>query len=274
MPGKLKLGVIVGVSRNPEEAVRKVKGLGLPTLQACCGPDVYESEETLARLKAAAADSGVEVSTVWAGLPGPAVWNFTAGPGTIGLVPPESRPERTEALKKAARFAARLGAPSITTHCGFIPQDPNDPNYLGTVEALKEVAKACADSGVEFWFETGQETPIVLLRTIQDIGAGNLGINLDPANLLMYGNGNPVDALDVFGIYVRGIHAKDGEYPTNGLELGHEKPLGMGRVNFPALLTKLKSMCFNGAVTIEREISGDQQVKDIQRAMLLLEPWL
>ena len=274
MPAKLKLGSIVGVSSEPEAAIQRVKDLGLPTLQACCGPAAYDSDETLERLKKAAAENGVEVSTVWAGLPGPAVWNFTEGPRTIGLVPAQYRPERTEALKKAAAWASRLGAPSITTHCGFIPQDPDDPDYIGTVESLKEVAAACEEHGVEFWFETGQETPITLLRTMEDVGAGNLGINLDPANLLMYGNGNPVDALDVFGIYVRGMHAKDGEYPANGRELGHEKPLGMGRVNFPALMAKLRSMCFSGAVTIEREISGDQQVADIKRAMLLLEPLL
>ena len=274
MPDKLKLGVIVGVSNEPEQAIEKVKSLGLPTLQAQCGPAAYESQETLERLKAASAANDVEVSTVWAGLPGPAVWNFTEGPTTIGLVPPQYRAERTEALCKAAAWAARLGAPSITTHCGFIPADPNDPDYIGTVESLKQVAAACGDSGIEFWFETGQETPITLLRTIEDIGTGNLGINLDPANLLMYGNGNPVDALDVFGTYVRGMHAKDGDYPTAGASLGPEKPLGMGRVNFPALMPKLRSMCFNGAVTIEREISGDQQVADIKRAMLLLEPLL
>lgn len=274
MPIKLKLGVIVSVGQSPEDAVGKVREIGVPTFQACCGPAVYESEEALERLKDAAASNSVEVSTVWAGLPGPAVWNFIEGPSTIGLVPPQYRAERTEALKRAAVFAARLGAPSITTHCGFIPADPNDPNYVGTVEALKEVAAACADNGIEFWFETGQETPITLLRTIEDVGALNLGINLDPANLLMYGNGNPVDALDVFGTWVRGMHAKDGEYPTNGRELGPERPLGMGRVNFPVLMSKLKSMCFTGAVTIEREISGEQQLKDIRRAMLLLEPLL
>ncbi|HJN18970.1 MAG TPA: sugar phosphate isomerase/epimerase family protein [Armatimonadota bacterium] len=274
MPDKLKLGVIVGVSNEPEAAVQKVKDLGLPTLQAQCGPDVCQSEETLERLRAATEANGLEISTVWAGLPGPHVWNFTEGPKTIGMVPPEYRAERTEALKTAAAFAGKLGVPSITTHCGFIPANPEDPNYIGTVESLKEVAEACGDAGIEFWFETGQETPVTLLRTIEDIGTGNLGINLDPANLLMYGNGNPVDALDVFGIYVRGMHAKDGEYPTTGAELGPERPLGQGKVNFPALMPKLKSMCFNGAVTIEREISGDQQVKDIERAMMLLEPLL
>ena len=125
---------------------------------------------------------------------------------------------------------------------------------------------------MQFWFETGQETPITLLRTIEDVGTGNMGINLDPANLLMYGKANPVDALDVFGKYVTGVHAKDGEYPTNGRDLGVEMPLGEGRVNFQVLIPKLKALGYTGALTIEREISGPQQNEDIRRAMELLDP--
>jgi L-ribulose-5-phosphate 3-epimerase len=140
------------------------------------------------------------------------------------------------------------------------------------VEALKTVAQTCLGLGVQFWFETGQETPITLLRTIEDIGTENLGINLDPANLLMYGKANPVDALDVFGQWVRGVHAKDGEYPTDGRDLGHEKPMGEGRVNFPALVPKLKACGYRGHLTIEREISGPKQIEDIQRAVAILEP--
>jgi L-ribulose-5-phosphate 3-epimerase len=81
-----------------------------------------------------------------------------------------------------------------------------------------------------------------------------------------------VDALDVFGRYVRGVHAKDGCYPTNGSELGRETPLGEGQVNFPVLIPKLKACGFGGALTIEREISGPQQIADIQKAIQLLTP--
>ncbi len=137
--------------------------------------------------------------------------------------------------------------------------------------AIRDVASYCQSNGQGFWFETGQETPVVLLRTISDVGLPNLGINFDPANLLMYGKANPVDALDIIGRYVRGVHAKDGEYPTDGRNLGVEKPLGEGRVNFPLLLAKLKALGYDGALTIEREISGPQQVADIKRAKLLLE---
>lgn len=154
---------------------------------------------------------------------------------------------------------------------GFIPENPADHRYIGVVEALKEIADYCGEKGQSFWFETGQETPVTLLRAIEDVGRDNLGINLDPANLLMYGKANPVDALDIIGTYVRGVHAKDGEYPTNGRELGVEKPLGEGRVNYPLLVPKLTSLGFDGALTIEREIAGPQQVEDIKRGKRFLE---
>lgn len=273
METKLRLGVIQPLA-NTEEEVRKVRDLGLPTCQlACWNPSLY-TDENVAALKAAETKHEVEVTTIWAGYSGPAEWNFLRGPATIGLVPPEYRATRTNELIQAAEFAAKAGVASITSHVGFIPENPADPLYEGTVEALTKVATRCKELGLWFCFETGQETPITLLRVITDIGTGNLGVNLDPANLLMYGKANPVDALDILGPYVRGVHAKDGEYPTNPRELGHEMPLGEGRVNFPVLIPKLKSFGFTGALTIEREISGPQQIADIKRAMELLTPLL
>ena len=267
---KLKLGVMTYIHTTPEEAVAKIAELGLETCQVGWPP--MGPLELAQELNTQADAHGITITTLWAGLPGPAVWNFIEGPVTIGLVPREWRAERVEALKHAARVAAAIGVQSITTHVGFIPEFPGDPLYTETVEALKDVVGECQAHGVEFWFETGQETPITLLRTIQDIGMDNVGINLDPANLLMYGKANPVDALDVFGQWVRGTHCKDGEYPTDGRSLGVEKPMGEGRVNFPVLIPKLKALGYRGHLTIEREISGPQQIEDIRRAMAILEP--
>jgi sugar phosphate isomerase/epimerase len=267
---KLKIGVMTGFGENPEESIQKVQSLGLPSCQM--GISASEPKERFKRLMAAAEAAEVEITTFWVGLPGPSKWNFLEGPGTIGFVPEKWRAERVEAVQKGARLAGEFGVASVTTHAGFIPENPGDPVYAAVVAALKEIALVCKEVGVEFWFETGQETPVCLLRTIQDIGTGNLGINLDPANLLMYGRANPIDALDVFGQYVRGVHAKDGEYPTNGRELGVEKPLGQGRVNFPVLIPKLKALGFRGALTIEREIKGPKQTEDIMRAIELLKP--
>ena len=272
MSAKLRLGVITGLAEGPDEEFKKIHDLGLPTCQVACWDPAGYTEELIRKLRAASEKHSIEITTIWSGYPGPATWNFTEGPSTIGFVPPKYRAMRVDALKKAAEFAAACGVSSITTHAGFIPENPADPLYKGTVEALAEVARHCLAQGIGFNFETGQETPITLLRVIKDIGTGNLGINLDPANLLMYGKANPVDALDIFGLYVKGVHAKDGDYPTEPNSLGVEKPLGQGRVNFPVLVSKLKSFGYTGALTIEREISGPQQITDIKMAMQILEP--
>lgn len=193
---------------------------------------------------------------------------------TLGLVPPEYRAQRVEELKRWADFASWIGAPAIITHCGFIPENMTDPEYLPVVDAIREVAQYCADRGIGFWFETGQETPVVLLRTIQRVGTGNLGINLDPANLILYGKGNPIDALDVIGPYVCNVHVKDGLYPTDGDHLGREVPVGQGKVRFPKFLKRLKEIGFDGELIIERETSGEQQVRDIRQAVNDLQRWL
>jgi sugar phosphate isomerase/epimerase len=233
--------------------------------------DLY-SETNASSLLDACEKYSVRISTIWAGVPGRLVWNFIEGPSTIGLVPPETRAERVQALKQGADFAKSLNVESITTHAGFIPEAPNDPLYAGTIEALHEVISYCKSLGLYFCFETGQETPTTLLRAFEDLALDNIGVNLDPANLLMYGKANPIDALDILGPFVRGVHAKDGEYPTNGRALGEEKPLGEGRVNFPALIPKLKAFGYAGSLTIEREISGEKQLRDIRRAIEVLTP--
>ena len=136
---------------------------------------------------------------------------------------------------------------------------------------MKHLCKKFKERGQNFLFETGQETPTTLLRFIENIGTGNVGINLDSANLILYGKANPVDALDVIGKYVRGIHAKDGFYPTNGMQLGQEVKVGDGKVNFPVFVKRLKEVGFDGSLTIEREISGEQQRLDIIETKAYLE---
>lgn len=270
MTSKMKLGVMAPLEKGPETTIEEVADFGLPTCQVVCWDPTYFTDENADRLKAAAAQHNVEITTLWVGTPGEHVWDFVRGPVSIGLVPPEMREERVAVLQKGAEFADQVGVPSITTHVGFIPENLTNPLYPGLLDALREVVSYCGERGLGFWFETGQETPVVMLRVFEDLGFDNLGVNLDPANLLMYGKANPVDALDVFGQYVRGVHAKDGEYPTNGRELGVEKPLGEGRVDFPVLIEKLKALDYAGALTIEREISGPQQIKDIQHAIKML----
>ena len=223
------------------------------------------------RAAAAAKEYGVEITGFWCGWDGMSYWNFYEGPLTLGLVPPEFRAERLKMLLAGAATARRMGVTDVITHVGFIPENPATTEYQSLVAALRYLARQLLPHGQYFLFETGQETPVTLKRTIEEVGTGNLGINLDPANLLMYGKANPVDAVYVFGEYVRGIHGKDGDYPTDGRHLGPEKPLGQGRVDYPRFIAALKEKGYDGAITIEREISGEKQIEDILSAKKILE---
>jgi L-ribulose-5-phosphate 3-epimerase len=263
----MRLGVIVHIGKDPESALAKVHELGLPTCQA--GISDYEPA-MVTRLRGALDRYGIEATALNTAGPGPAVWNFDQGPLTIGLVPRKYRRARIDHLKRASDFAKQCGIPALHTHCGFIPENPNDPVYRETVQAIREVVSHCKRNGQMFLYETGQETPITLLRTMQDVGLDNQGVNLDPANLILYGKANPVDALDVFGTLVRGIHAKDGLYPTDPHRLGEEVPIGQGKVDFPRLIRRLKELNYRGPITIEREIEGPQQTEDIRKAIVYL----
>src|SRR5256884_6703813 len=264
----LRLGLIIGIGKDPDAAMAKVRDLGLPTSQVF----VDEIEPDLVgRLRQALEKHQIEATSVVVGGPGKEVWDFYQGPLTIGLVPRETRAARIAHIKNASDFAKRCGIPAVQTHCGFIPENPNDPVYKETVAAMREVAAYCKRNGQNFRYETGQETPITLVRAIQDVGLENQGVNFDLRNLILYGKANPVDAIELLGPYVQGIHAKDGLWPTNPKDLGHEVAIGKGKVDFARIFARLKELDYRGAVTIEREISGPQQAEDVRAAKAYLE---
>lgn len=264
----LRLGLIIDVGKDPDGALAKVQDLGLPTAQLF----VEEFPSDLAgRLQKALDKHSIEPTALVVGGPGKEVWDFYQGPLTIGLVPRETRAARIAHIKKASDFAKQCGIAAVQTHCGFIPENPNDPVYKETIAAIREVTTYCQRNGQNFRYETGQETPITLVRAIRDVGTDNQGINFDLANLILYGKANPVDAIELLGPYVQGIHAKDGLWPTNPKELGKEVPIGEGKVDFARIIARLKALNYRGAVTIEREISGPKQVEDVRAAKAYLE---
>jgi sugar phosphate isomerase/epimerase len=264
----LRLGLIIGIARDPEAAIAKVHDLGLPTCQ------VYVEDFApglSARLVQALDTYHIEATSVVVGGPGREVWDFYEGPLTIGVVPRDTRAARVARMKQASDFAKACGIPAVQSHAGFIPENPNDPVYKETVAALREVVAYCGRNAQAFRYETGQETPITLVRAIQDVALDNQGVNFDLANLILYGKANPVDAIEILAPYVQGIHAKDGLWPTNPRELGKEVPIGQGRVDFPRIIARLKQLSYQGAVTIEREISGPEQIEDVRAAKAYLE---
>ncbi|HUI80917.1 MAG TPA: sugar phosphate isomerase/epimerase family protein [Bryobacteraceae bacterium] len=267
-PKKMRLGVITYISSNPEAVIKHVHDLGFPTCQLGIGA---LDDATVSRLKDALAKYNVEVTSAVATGPPPEVYDFYKGPLTIGLVPRQYRDARIARIKQVSDFAKKAGIPGVQTHCGFIPENPNEPLYTEAVNAIRTVAQYCKDNGQTFRCETGQETPITLVRAIKDVGLDNVGVNFDVGNLILYGKANPVDAVELLGPYVMGIHAKDGLYPTNPKQLGREVAIGQGKVNFPELIERLKKAGYQNPLTIEREIEGAKQTEDILAAKAYLE---
>jgi L-ribulose-5-phosphate 3-epimerase len=270
---KLELGLMVHLQDNMQEQFKKIEDFGIPTCQVSGTAEDMVLRGKFETLGDAMAKSKIRVSTIFAVFEGQ-TYNNKTGPMTDGLVPDTLREHRTELMVKLSKLVKQLGVNCITSHIGFIPDDEQDPLYEKFIGAMKIVAKELIQNGQTLCFETGQEQPSTLKRTIEDVGTGNLFINLDPANLILYGKADPLDAVAIFGKWVRGMHAKDGVWPNRDEALGHETRLGDGKVRFSLLLRRLKAYGFQGPVTIEREISGQQQIDDIRHAMKYLEPYL
>ena len=258
-----RIGIIAPYSRE-RDVLEVVEGYGLSVVQISCWDEALLTPDDAEALRVSADRRGIRITSLWAGWPGPKVWDFVEGPTTLGIVPETYRDARVAALAKAGVFAGTAGIPAIVTHLGFIPENPSDPAYRGVVDAVCGLAVGYRERGLEFWFETGQETAVAMLRLIESVGTANLGVNLDPANLILYGKANPSDALDVFGTYVRSVHAKDGFYPTDPMKLGREVKVGDGAVRFPKFVDKLEASGYRGAYIIEREIEGSEQEADIR----------
>lgn len=265
-----KIGVITPLKGDkPCFTELKRYNINVCQLVSWC-PDIW-GDRLAEQVAEEAKREGIKITAFWAGYCLPNDWNFTTGPLTLGLVPAAYRARRVSELKRAGSFARKIGLRAIITHAGFIPENAYDPVFHEVVVAVRDIAAHLDKLGMEFWFETGQETPVTLLRMIEAVNMPNLGINLDPANLILYGKGNPIDALDVFGKYVRNIHAKDGLYPTDPMKLGKEVKVGTGLVHFPEFMRRLNEIGFRGEFIIEREISGEQQARDILETIQYLQ---
>jgi len=215
-------------------------------------------------LKAAIGKYNMTVLALFTLGPGPTTWDFYQGQQNIGLVCREYREARVQAMIQLSDLAKACSIGMVETHVGYIPENPNDPNYKETVDALKKVVAHCAENGQHFLYHAGQETPTTMLRTIIDVGYKNQGIGMDTANLIMYDRGHPFYSLDIYGKYIKLVNAKDGLYPTDPRNLGKEVQIGQGKVDFPSFIKKLKGIGYKGPVIIERERgTGEEWDKDV-----------
>ncbi|MBQ3084495.1 MAG: sugar phosphate isomerase/epimerase [Clostridia bacterium] len=268
----MQIGVTIPYRANTVilDELKKAKEIGLQSCQLSIWDMSLYTDEKAAEINAAVAETGITISTLWCGYSGPVEWNFTYGPMVNGLVPPAYRFLREKELLLGSEFAMKLGVNQIATHVGFLPENYYDADFRGTVASIKKICTVLKERNQWFLFETGQETPVTVLRAIEEIGMDNVGINFDTANVMLYGKGNAADAVLVFGKYIRDVHIKDGFYPTDGMHLGKECAAGDGLANFPLVLKRLKDCGYTGPYTIEREIKGEEQRKDVIKAKNLL----
>ena len=177
-------------------------------------------------------------------------------------------------MKAIADFTQKLWQCDVVAlHLGFVPHDSNDPDYGEIVNLTRDLCDHCRANGQALHLETGQEPADVLLRFIENVERDNLFINFDPANMIMYGVGKPLDALELLAPYVRSVHCKDAKWAARpGQEWGREMPLGEGDVDMEAFLRTLAKIGYDGPLTIERELIHDprRQRDDISQAIGLL----
>ena len=268
----MKVGVLVDITENYREKIISAKENGFDFGQLAIWNMDFYTDENARDLKALLEEVDFKAISLWCGWSGVKNWGYPEMYQSLGLVPDWIRDRRLNDLKRGAEFAHKLGVDHITTHAGYLPDDPNHPTHVAIVAALKELCLELQKRGQKFSFETGEELPLTLSLMIKDIGLDNVGVNFDPANLYLNGRGNPLDAMDLLGCRVFGMHAKDAFPPTFGNPKGQEKQIGYGKVDFKALITKLKENGYDGDIVIEREIAYDaERDRQIRESKVYLE---
>jgi sugar phosphate isomerase/epimerase len=192
---------------------------------------------------------------------------------TVGFIPPATRDAREHRTYAVSDFAKLLGVTSIACHIGCVPEDTAHPDYVGVRDLVRRICDYAGKYGQTFALETGQEPAPVLLSFIQDVDRPNLRINFDPANMILYGSGDPIEALRAVGHLVVSVHAKDGDGPPKHIPgaLGTERPLGQGSVGMEQFVRTLREIGYTGPVNVEREIEDQQQrLADIAGGLALL----
>ena len=270
MAQELALGVIVGLGTDALAALQHVRSLGVPTAQISY-PAAMDHEAGVRAIEAARRATGIEITTIFCSFAGESYANISAVQTSVGLVPESTRAERVERISKIGKFAHEIGVARVAMHIGSVHGDHSAPLHAQMVQVTRQICDELASRGQVFALETGQENAQTLKRFIEDVKRDNLKVNFDPANMILYGVDQPISALNVLIPWIDGVHCKDGRWPTQEGQLGQETPLGEGDVDFRAWLKRLLELGYRGPLTIEREISGDQQRQDILRAVALLE---
>ncbi len=270
---KWPIGVFTSLDAGLGARLEVVAELGATTVQLHAPTRAMRTAERARQLRQRLDDLHVTLTCVFGGFEGESYADIPTVRRTVGLVPPETRPERLQEMKEIADFARLLDCNTVALHLGFIPHETHSPLYREVVDVTRELCDYCSRQAQNLHLETGQETADALLEFIRDVQRPNLFINFDPANMILYGTGEPIEALRKVGAFVRSVHCKDALWAERpGQEWGQEVPLGEGQVGMERYLRTLAEIGYFGPLTIEREIphEPERQKVEIGRAIELL----
>ncbi len=270
---KWPIGVFASVDAGLGVQWDVIRQLQVPTIQLHAPAPQSRNAETAAKLRQQLEEMNVTLTAVFGGFDGESYADIPTVERTIGLVPEETRQARLQEMEEIADFAAMLNCPVVALHLGFVPHEIDDPRMPGIVQVTRQLCDHCAANGQSLHLETGQETAEGLLQFLGAVERDNLHVNFDPANMILYGTGEPIPALKQLGPHVRSVHCKDGTWSDQpGKTWGCEVPLGQGDVDIAAYLKTLDEIGYTGPLTIEREIpqEPERQIAEIGAAVKLL----
>jgi sugar phosphate isomerase/epimerase len=249
-----------------DDLIAKVRQCGLTAVQLHLDPLSDAGwEQTPQRLR----DAGIEVISGMVNCVGEDYASIAAITRTGGVVPDETWPNTRDAMQQAATFAKAMNLSLVTFHPGFIPHDAADPSQAKILDRLRESASIFADVGSAIALETGQEPAEALQAVLEALDREKVGVNFDPANMILYGSGDPISALKTLLPRVRQVHLKDAVASNaSGSEWGSEVPVGEGSVDWPGFFATIDTANVNAA--IERE-AGEARVDDVRTAVRFVD---
>ena len=268
------IGVFASIDAGLGVRLEVVRELGIKTIQLHTPAKESRTDENAKAFTQKLNDYGITVTAVFLGYEGETYETIARTAETVGLVPEQTRAARLAESFDIADFAAKLGVSAIGGHIGFVPHDPTSLEYRSIVETTRTLCDHLTKNGQALHLETGQEEADALMKFINDVQRPNLFINFDPANLILYGIGKPLEALRTVGSRVRSVHCKDATATTGtpGVDWGSEVPFGQGQVDAEQFLRVLHEIGYKGALTIEREIPAEpeRQKAEIGQAVTLI----
>lgn len=273
MTDKWPIGVFTSLDAGLGVSFDVLTELEIPTIHLHAPHAENRTASGAARLTQLLDELNVAVTCVFAGFEGESYADIPTVQRTVGLVPESTRAKRVADLKEIADFAAMLKVDAVGLHLGFVPHDVTSAGYQELLAVVRDVCDYCSEKKQAIHLETGQEPANVLESFLEDIQRPNLFVNFDPANMILYGCGEPLEALRRIGSFVKSVHCKDARWSDQpGVTWGAEVPLGEGDVDFERFLAVLDEIGYSGPLTIEREIPQDpaRQLQEIGKGVTLL----